>query len=91
MSHLDVIVSVLVSSVKDNFYKLASEGLQLARYLLDVMAETKSDKQVPTVFDAVYEKLLVADTDQVSNFTLYTILTLIHHHSNSFSLLYFIY
>ncbi|RCN30238.1 hypothetical protein ANCCAN_23995 [Ancylostoma caninum] len=62
--HLPSIVELTVGAIRDNFYKVSAEGLGVASQLVPVIRDCGAGKLVPTLYDAIFEKLKINDIDQ---------------------------
>lgn len=62
--HLDSVVQLTVGAIRDSFYKVSAEGLAVGSLLVPVIRDCGGVHLVPTLFDAVFEKLKINDIDQ---------------------------
>ncbi|VDO52775.1 unnamed protein product [Haemonchus placei] len=62
--HLESIVQLTVGAIQDSFYKVSAEGLSVASLLVPVIRDCGSGNLVPTLYNAIFEKLKINDIDQ---------------------------
>jgi len=66
--HIDTLSSSVYEVLKDKYYKLISQSLKVCGELVKVVATLKGtdkfEKHVQSLFNTVYEKLIIQDIDQ---------------------------